>query len=95
MRCYRFVVQPEGEPGDDHNHEAGNVDGDNIEGELPGEDIYPGFSLVKLLHYCPLLAGSLWHKGAYNRTFPCMEANYPYAIKNQRGASKEPLAWGP
>ena len=27
-------------------------------------------------------------KGAYNRTFPCMEANYPYAIKNQRGASK-------
>ena len=26
--------------------------------------------------------------GAYNRTFPCMEANYPYAIKNQRGASK-------
>ena len=29
------------------------------------------------------LAGSLWHKGAYNRTFPCMEAK-----KNQRGASK-------
>ena len=25
-----------------------------------------------------LLAGSLWHKGAYNRTFPCMEATYPY-----------------
>ena len=24
-----------------------------------------------------LLAGSLWHKGAYNRTFPCMEATYP------------------
>ena len=24
--------------------------------------------------------------GAKNRTFPCMEANYPYAIKNQRGA---------
>ena len=21
--------------------------------------------------------GSLWHKRAYNRTFPCMEANYP------------------
>ena len=38
--------------------------------------------------FCLLLAGSLWHKGAYNRTFPCMEANYPYAIKNQRGASK-------
>ena len=35
-------------------------------------------------------AGSLWHKGACNRTFPCMEATYPYAIKNQRGASKIP-----
>ena len=35
-------------------------------------------------------AGSLWHKGAYNRTFPCMEANYPYAIKNQRRASRIP-----
>ena len=23
------------------------------------------------------LAGSLWHKGAYRRTIPCMEANYP------------------
>ena len=30
----------------------------------------------------------------YNRTFPCMEANYPYAIKNQRGASKIPLVGG-
>ena len=39
-------------------------------------------------------AVSLWHKGAYNRTFPCMEANYPYAIKNQRGASKKPLVGG-
>ena len=44
--------------------------------------------------FCLLLAGSLWHKGAYNRTFPCMEANYPYAIKNQRGASKKPLVGG-
>ena len=26
----------------------------------------------------------------YNRTFPSMEANYPYAIKFQRGASKIP-----
>ena len=23
---------------------------------------------------------------SHNRTFPCMEATYPYAIKNQRGA---------
>ena len=28
--------------------------------------------------------------GAYNRTFQCMEANYPYAIKNQRGARNTP-----
>ena len=40
--------------------------------------------------FCMLLAGSLWHKGAYNRSFPCMEANYPYAIKNQRGARITP-----
>ena len=37
MRCYRFVVEPEGEPGDDHNHEAGDVDGDDVEAELPRE----------------------------------------------------------
>ena len=34
---YRFVVKPEREPGDDHDHEAGDVDGDDVEGELPGE----------------------------------------------------------
>ena len=28
--------------------------------------------------YYLLLAGSLWHKGAHDRTFPCMEANYPH-----------------
>ena len=44
--------------------------------------------------FCLLLAGSLWHKGAYKWTFPCMEANYPYAIKNQRGASQKPLVGG-
>ena len=26
-------------------------------------------------------AGSLWHKGAYNRTFPCREATYPLCHK--------------
>ena len=26
--------------------------------------------------------------GRLNRTFPCKEANYPYVIKNQQGASK-------
>ena len=35
---------------------------------------------------CPLDV----EEGAINRTFPCMDANYPYAIKNQRGASKIP-----
>ena len=29
------------------------------------------------------------YTAAYDRTFPCMESNYPYAIKNQRGASKK------
>ena len=28
--------------------------------------------------------------GGYNRTFPCMEANYSYPIKNQRGAINTP-----
>ena len=37
IRYYRFVVQPEGEPGDDHYHEAGDVDGDDVEAELPRE----------------------------------------------------------
>ena len=36
----------------------------------------------------------LCHKGAYNRTFPFMEDNYPYTLKNQRGASKKPLVGG-
>ena len=27
------------------------------------------------------LVVSLWHKGAFNRSFPCMEANYAYAKK--------------
>ena len=31
--------------------------------------------------FCLLLAGSLWHKGAYNRNFPCMEATYPICHK--------------
>ena len=35
---YSFVIEPEGEPRHDDNHEAGNVDGDDVEGELPGED---------------------------------------------------------
>ena len=39
---YRFIVQPEGEPGDDHDHEARDVDGDDVEGELTGEhEVHP------------------------------------------------------
>ena len=41
--------------------------------------------------FCLFLAVSLWQKGAYNRNFPCIEANYSYAIKNLQGASKKPL----
>ena len=32
-------------------------------------------------------------RGAPNRFFPCMEATYPYDIKNQRGARNTPQ-WG-
>ena len=42
----------------------------------------------QLISCSRLVTGSLWHKGAKKRSFPCMEANYPFAIKNQRGASK-------
>ena len=41
-----------------------------------------------------ILCGSLWHKGAYNRTSLWMEAKYLYVIKNQRGASKKSLVGG-
>ncbi len=34
---HRLVIDPEGHPGDDDDHEAGDVDGDDEEGELPGE----------------------------------------------------------
>ena len=39
------------------------------------EDIYPGCSGIRL---------------PYRRSFPCMEATYPYAIKNQRKARNAP-----
>ena len=35
---------------------------------------------------CLPYTGSLWHKGAYNRIFPLLEANYPYAIKKMPGS---------
>ena len=37
VEYYSFVVQPEGEPGHHHDHEAGHVDGHDVEGELPGK----------------------------------------------------------
>ena len=47
-----------------------------------------------LLRACLLLPGSLCHKDSW---LPCTERSYyrrPYAIKNQRGASKKPLVGG-
>ena len=41
--------------------------------------------LGALEHKIP--AGS-WHKGAHNRNFPCMEANYPYDKKNSEEQAK-------
>ena len=32
---YCFIVKQEGEPGHHHDHEAGDVDGDNVERQLP------------------------------------------------------------
>ncbi len=32
-----LVVQPEGEPGHNHDHEAGDVDGHQVEGQLTGK----------------------------------------------------------
>jgi hypothetical protein len=32
-----LVVQPEGEPGHNHDHEAGDVDGHQVEGQLARE----------------------------------------------------------
>ena len=42
-----------------------------------------------LINRVPAILRSHW--SVYNRNFPCMEAIYSYAIKNQRGASKRPL----
>ena len=37
-RRHRLVVQPEGEPGDKDDHEAGDVDGQDVERKLSGDD---------------------------------------------------------
>ena len=39
-------------------------------------------------------AGSLWHKGAYNRTFPCMEATYPLCHKEPARSKQNTPQWG-
>ena len=39
-------VQPEADPGDDDEHAAGNVDGDQVVGELPLEDQVDGEAAV-------------------------------------------------
>ena len=33
----RLIVKPEGEPRNQDDHEAGDVDGEDVEGELPGK----------------------------------------------------------
>ena len=41
LKCgfdHRLVVDPEGEPGHEDNHGSGQVDGDDVEGEFPGEE---------------------------------------------------------
>ena len=41
---------------------------------------------LRRLNIFDLIPGSpLDVKDAYNRSFPCIEANYPHAIKNQQG----------
>ena len=53
-------------------------------GPLSLVEIQRGLALIgRELH--SVAPRSVWHKGAYSRTFLCMEANYPYAIENQRG----------
>ena len=34
---YRLVIYPEGEPRDNDDHHGGQVDGDDVEGDLPDE----------------------------------------------------------
>ena len=42
MKHYRLVINPEREPGDDDDHHGGEVDRDDVEGELPGEhEVHP------------------------------------------------------
>ena len=55
-----------------------------------------GFSVMKYFQISSeapymLLAGSLWHKVAYNRTFLCMEATTPLCHK-ERARSKQNIA---
>ena len=61
----------------------------HLDVEVRSEDL---LALALLCHKEPAraskapYAGSLWHKGAYNRTFQCIEACYPLCHK-----SKDPL----
>ena len=47
--------------------------------------------IQRIFHACPkLVLCDIRAPIIHNRTFPCMEANYPYAVKNQRGARNTP-----
>ena len=35
LNTYRLMIYPEWEPGDNDNHHGGQVDGDDVEGDLP------------------------------------------------------------
>ncbi len=45
-KTHRFVVQPEGHPGYHDNEEGGDVDGDDVVGDLPPESHVHGEAAV-------------------------------------------------
>ena len=53
--------------------------------KLSVRPVWCGGSPLVLL--CLLLAGSLWHEGAYNRAFQCMEVAYPLLYNCINGES--------
>ena len=66
----------------DHNYIAESV-------EAVGSESYPtGDRMSTLMFYLSSVQARYpaFSLAVYTRTFPCMEANYPYDIKNQRVA---------
>ena len=70
----------------DHNYIAESV-------EAVGSESYPtGDRMSTLMFYLSSVQARYpaFLLAVYTRTFPCMEANYSYAIQNQRGARNTP-----